>query len=136
MNGDAANLYEFFVDLKNRPGWAQFLAQKLNVMVVTIPGNFKYGGWEAPIESLDRQPQYLLDRDLPMPEIEMRNCLLTNSVVLQGVKALVMKHTEGDLLLVGHSTSGEISAMVDDDADLRTRMKADTSSGAVAVRHG
>jgi len=123
MNGGAANLYEFFVDLKNRPGWAQFLAQKLNVMVVTIPGNFKYGGWETPIESLDRQPQYLLDRDLPMQEIEMRNCLLTNSVVLQGVKALVMKHTEGDLLLVGHSTSGEISAMADDDADLRTRMK-------------
>jgi hypothetical protein len=123
MNGGAANLYEFFVDLKNRPGWAQFLAQKLNVMVVTIPGNFKYGGWEAPIESLDRQPQYLLDRDLPMQEIEMRNCLLTNSVVLQGVKALVMKHTQGDLLLVGHSTSGEISAMADDDADLRTRMK-------------
>ena len=91
-------------------------------MVVTIPGNFKYGGWEAPIESLDRQPQYLLDRDLPMQEIEMCNCLLTNSVVLQGVKALVM-HIQGDLLLVGHSTSGEISAMADDDSDLRTRMK-------------
>jgi len=44
MNGGAANFYEFFVDLKNRPGWAQYLAQKLNVMIVTIPGNFKYGG--------------------------------------------------------------------------------------------
>ena len=41
MNGGAANLYEFFVDLKNRPGWAQYLAQKLNVMIVSIPGNFK-----------------------------------------------------------------------------------------------
>ena len=37
------------VDLKNRPGWAQYLAQKLNVMIVTIPGNFKYGGWQQPI---------------------------------------------------------------------------------------
>src|SRR4051812_13491140 len=45
MNGGAANLYEFFIDLKNRPGYAQYLAQKLNVMIVTIPGNFRYGGW-------------------------------------------------------------------------------------------
>ena len=37
MNGGAANLYEFYVDLKNRPGWTQFLAQKLNVMIVTHP---------------------------------------------------------------------------------------------------
>src|SRR5215831_7571965 len=43
MNGGAANFYEFFVDLKNRSGWTQYLAQKLNVMIVTIPGNFKYG---------------------------------------------------------------------------------------------
>src|SRR5262244_2244638 len=49
MNGGAANLYEFLVDLKNRPGWAQYLAQKLNVMIVSIPGNFKYGGWEQPV---------------------------------------------------------------------------------------
>jgi hypothetical protein len=45
MNGGAANFYEFIVDSKNRPGWTQYLAQKLNVMIVTIPGNFKYGGW-------------------------------------------------------------------------------------------
>src|SRR5438552_173476 len=78
MNGGAANFYEFFVDLKNRPGWAQFLAQKLNVMIVTIPGNFKYGGWEEPIQSLKRQPQYVLDRELPMPEMELRHTLLNN----------------------------------------------------------
>ena len=66
MNGGAANLYEFFVDLKNRPGWAQYLAQKLNVMIVTIPGNFKYGGWEQPSADAKRQPAYLLDRDLSM----------------------------------------------------------------------
>ena len=60
MNGGAANFYEFFVDLKNRPGWAQYLAQKMNVMIVTIPGNFKYGGWEEPVQSLKRQPQYVL----------------------------------------------------------------------------
>ena len=72
MNGGAANLYEFIVDLKNRPGWAQYLAQKLNVMIVSIPGNFKYGGWEQPVMDAKRQPAYLLDRDLPMAESEVR----------------------------------------------------------------
>ena len=123
MNGGAANVYEFFVDLKNRPGWGQYLAQKLNVMIITIPGNFKYGGWDEPIQSIKRQPQYLLDRDLSMEESEVRNCLLTNAVVLQGVKALIMKHTQGDILMVGHSTSGEISMLANDDPDLRARLK-------------
>lgn len=123
MNGGAANFYEFFVDLRNRPGWAQYLAQKLNVMIVTIPGNFKYGGWTEPISSLKRQPAYLLDRELSDNENDVRNCLLTNSVIMQGVKALVMKHTEGDLFLIGHSTSGEIAMLANDDPDLRARLK-------------
>src|SRR6266704_4979759 len=71
MNGGAANFYEFFVYLKNRHGWAPYLAQKLNVMIVTIPGNFKYGGWEAPIADVKRQPAYLLDRELPLAESEV-----------------------------------------------------------------
>ncbi len=123
VNGGAANMYEFYVDLKNRPGWAQYLAQKFNVMIVTIPGNFKYGGWEQPIEDVRRQPAYLLDRELPMEEYELRNILLTNSVIMQGLKALVMNHTQGDILLVGHSTSGELSMLANDDPELRERLK-------------
>jgi hypothetical protein len=122
VNGGAANFYEFFVDLKNRPGWTQYLAQKLNIMIVTIPGNFKYGGWEAPAESLERQPAYLLDRDLSMEEYEVRNCLLTNNVVLQGIKALIMNHTEGDVLVIGHSTSGEVAMMANEDPELNARL--------------
>lgn len=123
INGGAANLYEFYVDLKNRPGWGQYLAQKLNVMIVSIPGNFKYGGWEEPIESLQRQPAYLLDRQLPMQEYEVRNTLLTNNVVLQGLKALIMKHTQGDIFIIGHSTSGEFAFLANDDPELRARLK-------------
>ncbi len=122
MNGGAANFYEFYVDLKNRPGWGQYLAQKLNVMIITIPGNFKYGGWDEPIQSLNRQPAYLLDRQLSMDESIVRDCLLTNAVVMQGVKALIMKHTQGDILMIGHSTSGEISMLANDDPDLRARL--------------
>jgi hypothetical protein len=123
MNGGAANLYEFFVDLKNRPGWAQYLAQKINVMIVTIPGNFKYGGWEQPIADVKRQPAYLLDRELSMAEYEVRNAIYTNSLILQGLKQLVMKNTTGDILLIGHSTSGELSMMAYEDPDLRARLK-------------
>lgn len=123
INGGAANFYEFYVDLKNRPGWAQYLAQKINMMIVTIPGNFRYGGWEEPIASIKRQPAYLMDRELPMEESELRNALLTNSVIMQGLKALIMKHTQGDILIIGHSTSGELAMLANDDPDLRARLK-------------
>ncbi|HKA41214.1 MAG TPA: hypothetical protein VKF40_04405 [Burkholderiales bacterium] len=123
MNGGAANFYEFFVDLKNRPGWAQYLAQKLNVMIVTIPGNFKYGGWEQPIPDAARQPAYLLDSELAMDEYEMRNAIYTNSLIMQGLKALVTKHIAGDILLIGHSTSGELSMLAYEDPELRGRLK-------------
>jgi len=123
INGGAANFYEFYVDLKNRPGWTQYLGQKLNVMIVTIPGNFKYGGWEDPIQSIKRQPAYLLDRELSMEEYELRNCLLTNSLIMQGLKALIMKHTQGDIVILGHSTSGELAMLANDDPELRARLK-------------
>jgi hypothetical protein len=121
MNGGAANVYEFYVDLKNRPGWGQYLAQKLNVMIVTIPGNFKYGGWSEPVTSEQRQPAYLLDSELPLAESEVRNCLLTNTNVMQGLKQLIMKHTTGDILLIGHSTSGEMAMLANNDPELRAR---------------
>ncbi len=123
MNGGAANVYEFYVDLKNRPGWTQFLAQKLNVMIVTIPGNFKYGGWDLPVMDPRRQPAYLLDRELPLAESEIRNAVYTNSLILQGVKQLVMKHTTGDILLIGHSTSGEIAMLAYEDKEMGPRLK-------------
>ncbi|AOS45716.1 hypothetical protein Verru16b_02803 [Lacunisphaera limnophila] len=121
MNGGAANVYEFYVDLKNRPGWGQFLAQKLNVMIVSIPGNFKYGGWDEPVKSELRQPAYLLDKELSMEEYELRNCLLTNTNVMKGLKQLLMKNTTGDLLLIGHSTSGEMAMLANNDPELRAR---------------
>ena len=123
MNGGAANFYEFYIDLKNRPGWTQFLAQKLNVMIVTIPGNFKYGGWDLPVMDPRRQPAYLLDRELLIAESEIRNAIYTNSLILQGVKQIVMKHTTGDILLIGHSTSGEIAHLAYEDRDMGPRLK-------------
>ena len=122
INGGAANFYEFYVDLKNRPGWAQYLAQKLNVLIVSIPGNFKYGGWDEPVEDTARQPPYLLDRELSNQEYELRHVLFTNRLIVQGLKALIMNHTAGDILIVGHSTSGELSMLAYEDPDLAARL--------------
>lgn len=123
INGGAANFYEFYVDLKNRPGWAAFLAQKINVMIVSIPGNFKYGGWPLPIQDENRQPQYLLDKDLPMAEIHLRNALVNNQVVMQGLKQIIMENTTGDILISGHSTSGELAMLSYMDPELSARLK-------------
>src|SRR2546428_12120968 len=58
-----------------------------------------------------------------MDECEMRNAIYTNSLILQGLKALVTRHTSGDILLIGHSTSGELSMLAYEDPDLRARLK-------------
>jgi hypothetical protein len=70
-----------------------------------------------------RQPQYLLDKDLPMTEIHLRNGLLNNQVVLQGLKQLILKNTSGDILISGHSTSGELAMLAYGDAELAARLK-------------
>ncbi len=121
MNGGAANFYEFFLDPLNNPGLGQYLAQQMNVLLVTIPGNFKYEGWELP--PFKRSPQYLLDQDLPELETKLRNAIYTNKMVLEGVKRLIVENTTGDILLVGHSTSGEISFLAIGDQDLTLRLK-------------
>lgn len=123
MNGGAANVYEFYVDLKSQPGWGQFLAQKLNVFIVTIPGNFRYGGWPQPIKDETRQPAYLLDRDLPMAESEVRNAIFTNRLIMKGLEQLVMKNTSGDIFMIGHSTSGELAWLSYEYPALAARLK-------------
>ncbi len=121
LNGGAANIYEFFIDLKNRPGWGQFLAQKVNVLIVSIPGNFRYGGWPEPIAT--RKPAFLLDRDLTDDEELVYNSVFTFQVILQGLKQLIVKHTSGDLLIIGHSTGGELPALAETDPELKARLK-------------
>ncbi|HRE04842.1 MAG TPA: hypothetical protein PKX00_04480 [Opitutaceae bacterium] len=121
LNGGAANIYEFYIDLKNRPGWGQFLAQKLNVLIVSIPGNFKYGGWEKPIAT--RDPAFLLDRELTSDEVLVYNSVFTFEVIHQGLKQLIMKNTTGDIVIVGHSTGGELPGLAQRDPELKARLK-------------
>ena len=121
INGGSANWYEFFVDPLNRPGLGQHLAQSANVLLVTIPGNFKYGGWTQPPSQ--RSPQYLLDRDLTAQELKVRNTIYTNSLVIEGLRRLIARETTGDILIVGHSTSGELAFLAMGEKQLAAKLK-------------
>lgn len=121
INGGSANVYEFFVDPLNRPGLGQHLAQAINVLIVTIPGNFKYGGWTLPPSQ--RAPQYLLDTDLSTDEIKVRNAIYTNRMEMEGLKRLIARETSGDILIVGHSTSGELAFLSMAEPELAERLK-------------
>lgn len=118
INGGSANWYEFFVDPLNGPAVGQYLAQRLPVLLVTIPGNYRDRGWDAPIAA--RKPAYLLDRDLNDREVRARNVIMTFSVVAEGVRRIVERVTEGPVLIAGHSTGGEIQFLLRD--ALRARL--------------
>jgi len=121
INGGSANLYEFFVTPVNQPGWGQYLAQCTNVMLCSIPGNFKYGGWAQPPS--ERLPQYVLDQDLSDEEVKIRNAVYTMRMVFEGLKRLVTNETQGDVLLVGHSTGGDVAFLGLGDVDMTDRLK-------------
>lgn len=118
INGGAANWYEFFVDPLNAPGLGQYLAQRIPVLLITIPGNYKPGGWSEPIP--ERAPRYLLDRDLDEAEAGARNAVFTFTLISEGVAQLIEQTVEGTVLISGHSTGGEIQYMLRD--RLRSRL--------------
>jgi len=121
VNGGSANWYEFFVDPLNRPGLGQFLAQRIPVLLITIPGNYRHGGWtEKQLEK--RIPGYLLDRDVSADEARLRNAIYTFRVVTDGVTKLIETATTGPVVLVGHSTGGEIQFILKD-SSLKSRTR-------------
>jgi hypothetical protein len=107
INGGASNWYEFYVDSLNRPGIGQYLAQKIPVMLITIPGNYRHGGWDEN-DYTRRVPAYVLDREIGADELAVRNAVYTFKVVTEGVRGLLEAETIGPLSIIGHSTGGEI----------------------------
>ncbi len=107
IDGGSANWYEFFVDPLNRPGLGQYLAQRVPVLLITIPGNYRHGGWTEPAYE-KRIPGYLLDRDVSPEEARIRHSIYTFKVVTEGVRRLIEAKTTGPVVIVGHSTGGEV----------------------------
>ncbi|MBI4482544.1 MAG: alpha/beta fold hydrolase [Acidobacteria bacterium] len=119
IHGGSANWYEFFVDPLNRPGLGQYLAQKVPVLLVTIPGNYKHGGWTDPYGA--RVPAYLLHKTLSPGEAKVRNAIYTFRLVSEGVRRLIEAATTGPVVVVGHSTGGEIRFILEE-SSLKNRM--------------
>jgi hypothetical protein len=111
VHGGSANWYEFFLDPLNRAGLGQYVAQRAPVLLITIPGNYRTGGWTESV--FDRRaPGYLLDREISADEARLRNAIFTFRLAAEGVRQLVEKATVGPLLIIGHSTGGEFQFLL------------------------
>lgn len=111
IHGGSANWYEFFLDPLNGPGLGQYLAQRMPVMLITNPGNYTNGGWAEP--NFDKRiPGYVLDRPISAEEAGVRNAVFTFTLVTEGVRQLLEQKTTGPLLILGHSTGGEIQFLL------------------------
>ena len=111
IHGGSANWYEFFLDPLNRAGLGQYLAQRLRIVLITIPGNYTEGGWTE--ERFDaRIPGYVLGQTISADEARVRNAVFTFKLVTEGVRRLLEQTTTGPLLILGHSTGGEIQYLL------------------------
>ena len=88
IHGGSANWYEFFVDQLNGPAISQYLAQKIPVLLLTIPGNYKHGGWEE-MSFVERIPAYMLSRELTEEEAKVRTAVYTFKMVVEGVRQII-----------------------------------------------
>jgi pimeloyl-ACP methyl ester carboxylesterase len=120
INGGSANWYEFFLDPRNEPGLGQYLAQRIPVMLITIPGNYIDGGWTEPAFD-QRVPGYVLGRSIPREEANIRNAVYTFQLIAEGVRRLLAQTTKGPLLIVGHSTGGELQFLLKE-SSLKSRL--------------
>ena len=120
VHGGSANWYEFFVDPLNQAGLAQYLAQRLPVVLITIPGNYADGGW-TDSNFAERIPGYVLGGRIPPDEARVRNAVFTFELIAEGVRRLLEQTTTGPLLILGHSTGGEIQFLLKD-SSLRSRL--------------
>jgi len=113
VHGGSANWYEFFVDPLNRAGLAQYLAQRLPVVLITIPGNYTDGGWTES-DFAARVPGYVLGQRLSGEEARARHAVFTFRLIAEGVRRLLEQTTTGPLLILGHSTGGELQFLLKD----------------------
>lgn len=112
IHGGSGSWYQFFITPLNEGGLGQYLAQKIPVLLVTIPGNHKPGGWQRP--PAERRPAYLLDTEFSDEELGARNAMFTFSMVAEGVALLIEDATEGPVAISAHSTQGEIPYLLKD----------------------
>jgi len=107
IHGGNWNWHYWFLDPLNNAGVGQYLAQKIPVLLITIPGRYRHGGWIEQ-DYVNRTPGYLLDGDVSAEETKIRNAIYTFQLVADGVEELVNTVISGPIVIVGHSTGGEL----------------------------
>jgi len=110
FHGGAGSEKEVEETPDGRPGLASVLAgQGFRCLAVTYPGHIPASGaWTTPVS--ERQPVYLLDRELPAEEIADRHDKCTFNTIVEGAALLVEASMPGyQLLAFGHSTGGPMS---------------------------
>jgi pimeloyl-ACP methyl ester carboxylesterase len=89
-------------------------------MLITIPGNYIDGGWTEP-DFEKRIPGYVLGRTIPPEEAKVRNAIYTFTLIAEGVRRLLEQTTTGPLVIVGHSTGGELQFLLKE-SSLKSRL--------------
>ncbi|HWG06062.1 MAG TPA: hypothetical protein VG271_13695, partial [Beijerinckiaceae bacterium] len=110
-HGGAGSEAELLQTPDGRLGLAVILAnQGYQTLAMSFVGHFPRGGvWDVGVA--ERQPVYLLDRDLPTTEILERNLHCAFDVHVRGMAALVDHVFSGEpLIAFGHSTGGPMVA--------------------------
>jgi hypothetical protein len=120
INGGSANWYEFFLDPLNQAGLGQYLAQRIPIILITIPGNYTFGGWTE-TNFKERIPGYLIGKPVSTEEARIRNAVFTFSLVAEGVRQLLERVTTGPLLILGHSTASELQFRLNN-SSLKSRL--------------
>src|SRR5580698_1672390 len=109
-HGGAGSEWELRETPDGRPGLAPVLAaQGFRCLVVTYPGHYPAtGAWTEPVDN--RQPAYLLDRELSEQELRDRHLKCTYNVIVQGSAGLTDQLLAGrDVFAFGHSTGGPMA---------------------------
>ncbi|MDF2114388.1 hypothetical protein PY365_02280 [Roseiarcaceae bacterium H3SJ34-1] len=110
FHGGAGSEKEVEETPDGRPGLASVLAaQGFRCLAVTYPGHIPASGiWDTPVS--EREPVYLLDRQLSPAEIADRHDKCTFNTIVEGAALLVEASMPGyQLLAFGHSTGGPMS---------------------------
>lgn len=110
LHGGAGSEMECVETPDGRPGLAALLAARgYRALSLSFPGHLPLSGeWTEPVAT--RQPCYLLDRELPLDEVNARNLVCTYNTIVQGAAQLADEHMAGyKLISFGHSTGGPMS---------------------------
>src|SRR5260221_629026 len=93
------------------------LLEKPEPFVTVSPELFQELGKSVALPDAGRTVKELADK------VKVRNAIYTNRMAIEGLRRLIVRETTGDILIIGHSTSGELGFLAMGEKALATRLK-------------